>query len=189
MARRGRHAAASEARTTLKIIGVCAVILAFVAGAVYLWSQVKDPVNTKTLCPKDGPVGHTVLLVDKSDPLTFTQSKEFSVLYREVVTKQIKKGYLLSVYALTDEFKDTAEPLLELCNPGNGSDIDPLTGGKQLAKKLYDEKYVRALLELAPSLVAENPGKASPIMEMIQLAGITGFRRKDVKGPRRLIVV
>lgn len=171
-----------------------AVLLLGIAGAagVVVYRFVAGPTNERdeaSLCPKSGPLGHVVLLVDKSDPLTFTQRKDFEVLYRDVVVSSVPKGHLLSIYALGDDFKSTAEPLMELCNPGDGSDASKLDANPEMQRQTFDEKYLRPLLAMREQLVTGTPGKASPILEMVQLAGITGFNRRAIAAPRRLIVV
>jgi hypothetical protein len=172
-------------------IGV--LLLGIAAGAgVVIYRFVAVPADGQeeaSLCPKSGPKGHVVLVVDKSDPLTFTQQKDFEVLFRDVVVSSVPKGHLLSVYALGDDFKSTAEPLIELCNPGDGSDASKLDANPDMLRQTFDEKYAKPLLAVREQLVTDVPGKASPILEMIQLAGITGFNRRAVAGPRRLIVV
>jgi hypothetical protein len=163
------------------------LLAAGVVGYSFLFSAKAN--DSRTLCPAGGPLGHVVLLVDKSDPLTFTQRKSFDVLYEEVVTRIVPKGHLLSVYALADDFSATAEPLLERCNPGDGSDLDPLYKNPVRQKKAFDEKYVKPMHDIRGDLVTEKSGKASPILEMIQLVGITGFRRHAIPGEKRLIIV
>lgn len=145
--------------------------------------------DPKTLCPANGPLGHVVLLVDKSDPMTFTQRKDFEVLYEEIVTRVVPKGHLLSVYSLADDFEATAEPLMQLCNPGDGSDASRVDANPVQLKKTFDQKYAKPLLELSDDLITDKPGKLSPILEMVQLTGITGFRKQMVDGERRLIIV
>ena len=44
-------------------------------------------------------------------------------------------------------------------------------------------------MKVSESLVATQPAKWSPIFEMLQLVGINGYRKQDVKGERRLIVM
>lgn len=178
-----------SAGNAVKITLSAAVILFGGGVAAYTILNGERPNNPKTLCPSNGPLGHVVLLVDKSDPMTFTQRKDFEVLYEEIVTRIVSKGHLLSVYALADDFEATAEPLLQLCNPGDGSDASRVNANPVQLKRVFDQKYVKPMLELRDDLVTDKPGKASPILEMVQLTGITGFRKQMAAGERRLIIV
>lgn len=176
---------------TLTFIGLLLLGIA-AAGGVVAYRFAAGPADEQdaaSLCPRKGPKGHVVLVVDRSDPLTFTQRKDFEVLFREVVIAGVPKGHLLSVYALADDFRTTAEPLVELCNPGDGSDASNVDANPQMLRKNFEEKYLKPLLARRDELVTDVPGKASPILEMIQLAAITGFGRRAVPEGRRLIVV
>lgn len=144
--------------------------------------------DKKTLCPAAGPLGHVVVLVDRSDPMTFTQRKSFSVVYRELVA-QVPRGHLLSLYALGDDFMASAEPLMELCNPGDGRDASNFDDNPGQRKRTYEKQYLKPFLEREEDLVTERPGNASPILEMVQLASITGFRKHGVAGEKRLVIV
>ena len=189
MARSGSRARARERKNLLYIILGAVFIVVLVGAGAYAKLTEANPINSQTLCPAEGPQGHMVLLVDKSDPMTFTQRKDFDVIYEELVKKRVPKGHLLSVYALSEDFKNTADPLIELCNPGDGSDIDIKTGNPDKVAKAFREKYLKPMLDRSVDLVTDKPGKASPLFEMLQLVSITGFRKHDVKGERRLIVV
>ncbi len=180
----------SSQSSSIALIALMGMALLGVIGFVIYW-QLNPPEgsDTKTLCPTKGPLGHLVLLVDKSDPMSFTQRKAFEVLYRQTITSGVPKGHLLSVYALGEDFAKTAEPVVELCNPGDGSDARELDSNPALIRKAFEKKYLEPLLAASEKLVVDKPGRASPILEMVQLVGITGFSRNSVGGERRLIIV
>ena len=170
-------------------IGACvafgAIVITFVVRG--LMERTPPPV-AMTLCPAAGPAGHVVLLVDRSDPMSFAQRKAFAVAYRDIVAR-VPTGHLLSVYALSDDFKETAEPLLELCNPGDGKDATGMNDNPGMLKRAFEKQYLKPFQEREEDLVTESPGKASPILEMVQLVGITGFRKQGIAGEKRLIIV
>lgn len=165
------------------------VVLAVVAGAGYFMLNKPDSVNPDTLCPAKGPKGHYVLLVDKTDPLNFTQKEAFSVILHELIEKRTPEGYLLSVFVLGEDFKETAKPLAELCNPGTGEDKSNLTANLKQLRRQYQERFLDPMLKQSDALLAAQPAKGSPIFEMLQLVGINAFRKHDVKGERRLIMM
>lgn len=164
------------------------VLVALVAIGAYV-STKKPGLDTATHCPADGPTGHYVLLVDKTDPLTFTQKEAFKVLLRDLVEKRTPQGYLLSVFVLGEDFKESAKPLVELCNPGTGSDKSELTANLKKLRRTYEEQFLAPMLDQTGDLLAQQSAKSSPIFEMLQIIAINGFRTHDVRGERRLFLV
>ena len=188
MAKLGRRA--KQRRTMEIIFGILAflVVGAIVSGAAYYMSTGPKELMPN-MCPSDGPKGHYVLLVDKTDPLTFIQKQAFSVILNELVEKRVPEGFLLSVFVLGEDFKENAVPLVDLCNPGNGSGKSEFTSNLQRLRKQYEERFVGPLLKQSDALLSTQSAKYSPIFEMLQLVGINAFRKHDVKGERRLIVM
>lgn len=189
MAVRGRRAKRRD--TQYIIYGVFFLVVAIVVAAtagLFVFTRESEP-DKVTLCPSKGPKGHYVLLVDKTDPMSFTQKQAFSVLLKEVVKKRLPQDYLLSVFVLGEDFKATAEPLVELCNPGSGENSSALTSNVDWIRRDYEEKFIKPLMQQAEALQGSQPAKASPIFEMLQLVAINGFKRSDVKGERRLLLV
>jgi hypothetical protein len=170
-----------------------AVLLAFIVAVFglvgYGIANREAPLDAKTMCPNSGPLGHYVLLVDKTDPLTFTQRQAFTVTVTELVEKRVPKGYLLSVFVLDEDFKTTAMPLVELCNPGSGQDKSEMTSNLKKLRAQYETKFLQPVLAQVDAMVSTKPANASPIFEMLQLVGINGYRKHGVKGERRLVIV
>jgi hypothetical protein len=189
MAQLGRRA--RQRRNREVFLGTLAilVVLCVVGGATYFLMSRAAGLDKQTLCPATGPTSHYVLLVDTTDPLTFTQKEAFKVTMKELIEKRVPEGGLLSVFVLGEDFKENAKPLVELCNPGNGRDKSELTSNLRQLDKQYQERFLEPLLKQSEALVATQPAKASPIFEMMQLVAINGFRKHDIKGERRLVVM
>jgi hypothetical protein len=171
---------------SIVFLGVLAVLGAF---AYEMLHPPPPPVDSSSLCPATGARGHYVLLVDKTDPLTFTQKEAFSVTLRDLVEKRIPVGYLLSVFVLGEDFKENAKPLVELCNPGTGEDKSEFSANPKQLKRQYQTRFLEPMLMQSEALTATQSAKFSPIFEMLQLVGINAFRKHDVAGERRLIVM
>lgn len=157
MARIGKRA--KERRTKEILIGVFALLFvgAVVGGAMYYSSARPEPLNAETLCPAKGPLGHFVVLIDKTDPLNFTQKQAFSVTLKELIERKLPEGYLLSVFALGEDFRESATPLIELCNPGDGTGKSEFTTTLARAKAKYQQRFAEPMLQLTESLVASQP--------------------------------
>lgn len=187
-----RYGAKAKRRDTMMwVAGVALLIVtaAVVAWVVYTQVSRDPPLDKVTMCPASGPLGHIVLLVDKTDPLNFTQRQAFSLAMKELVETKVPEGHLLSVFVLGERFEQSALPIIELCNPGSDVGKSELSANLKRLRRQYEERFVRPLEDAAKALVAEEPAKASPIFEMLQLVGINGFRKHAVKGPKRLVLV
>ena len=186
-----RSAAAKKRQTKNVAVGIAAIVLflSAVAGAMYYVLTRDAGIDRQTLCPKGGPLAHTVLLVDKTDPLNFSQKEAFLRLLEELVDRRITPGELVSVFVLGEDFRDGAKPLVEVCNPGSGEGKSELTANVAKLNATYRERFREPLLKQADALISTKPAKGSPILEMLQLISINGFRKHAVKGPNRLIIV
>ena len=189
MNRYGARAKHSDTRWLVAGAILLVVAFAFVALVAFFVIARDPPLDKTTMCPAAGPRGHIVLLVDNTDPLNFTQRQAFSVVMKELVQTKVPEGYLLSVFVLGEKFERSASPIIELCNPGSDAGKSELNNNLKRLRKQYEERFVRPLEDATKSLVADEPAKASPIFEMLQLVGINGFRKHAVNGPKRLILV
>lgn len=189
MSRKGSRAKAQQNKEIIKGILISLFCLTIVGIGGYVYLQRPDSVDKVTLCPAEGPLAHYVLLVDKTDPLNFTQKQAFNVIIQELIEKRIPEGALFSVFVLGENFTENSAPLIELCNPGTGADKNKYTSNLQRLQAQYRKKFVEPLLKQSESLVSTQPSKESPIFEMLQLVGINAFRKHSIQGERRLILM
>jgi len=190
MSRAKARARQNEIRNYAFAAFLFAVVLAAIGGWIYWKNTTKttsyDPL---TMCPTTGARGHIVLLIDTTDPFTFTQKETFVSLIREIVERRTPEGYLLSIFMLGEDYKENAKPVVELCNPGTGLDKSVWTDDVKGLRRAYEEQFVAPMTKQAEGLSSTASAKASPIFEMVQLAGINAFERHAIPGERRLVVV
>lgn len=165
------------------------ILIAVVATGYFWWSGQSERTDKQTLCPVSGATAHTVLLIDKTDPLNFTQKQAFHVWLNGFIANEIEKGELVSVFALGEDFQQNDKPLLEICNPGDGSDKSELTANLKRLKRQFEDRFLTPILNVGNELLAVTPAKQSPIMEQIQMASINGFQQHHIEGSKRLIIV
>ena len=111
-----RKSRASRRRRKHHIAGGVLALVLFagaLAGSAYAWFTREGAVDRATLCPQRGPTGHVVVLVDKTDPLNFTQSAAFQRSSKTWSTIVSPPGQLVSVFAVGEDYKQTATPLIE----------------------------------------------------------------------------
>ena len=189
MAQLGRRARQRRTKSFLLAALVIATGLLVIAITAYVIANRPDPVDPQTMCPAKGPTGHYVLLVDKTDPLTFTQKQSFEVTMQDLILRKTPEGTLLSVFVLGEDFRVNAKPLIELCNPGDEANKSEFTANLKQLHRQYKQRFMEPLLRQSESLTATQPAKYSPIFEMLQLVSINAFRKHAVNGNRRLIII
>lgn len=178
-----------------KIIGlvVMAVFALGIFGAIIGSACSPKPQFDKvTGCPMEkgviAPKGHTVVLVDETDSLTPIQADFFSAQMEQMVG-EMKPGELLSVYAITGDPAESRKPRIEVCKLRDGSDASRLTENEKKMRKQFDIHFKAPVEALVDTLTQKRAsGAASPIMEAIQFVSVNSFKKRNVKGDRRLII-
>jgi hypothetical protein len=190
MARRQSRATERAQRRQIMFGGLILVVVGLVLSGVAYWFVNREPPLTAALCPGNGPAGHVVLLVDKTDPLTFVQREAFATFLKDFVERGVAPGQLVSVFAIGENYQDTAKPLFEMCNPGTGADKSEWTDNLKHLHEQYEKRFYRPMQELTTQLQTITPGKTSPIFEMLQLVSVNAFKKHAaVAGARRLVIV
>jgi hypothetical protein len=148
----------------------------------------KVALDPKTLCPTTSQVaGHTIVLIDRTDPFTDSQLARI----RQTIAR-VRAGLAvharLSIHLLTADPTAAATPVFDLCNPGDGSTIDPLTGNPRRAQERYQTEFGAPLDRVLTELATPQDAPRSPIIEAVaQLGWATDFSPNTPN--RRLVVV
>ena len=151
MARKSK-AARSRQRSNILLGSLALLLVISVMGATaWWWSQKRNTLDPKTLCPVDGPLGHNIFLVDKTDPLNLAQKAAFDLLVTDLVSNKTPPGYLLSIFVLGDDFVAQTKPLVELCNPGDGKGHNELTENIKQLNRQYKERFLNPIFLFAQS--------------------------------------
>lgn len=163
---------------------------ALVGAAAYFFQAARqERLDAADLCPADGPRGHVVLLVDRTDPLNFIQEQAFLSYLQTFGEGGVEEGELFSVFVVGEDYAAAAKPWFRMCNPGRGEDKSRWTANPEQIRRRFDAKFLSPMQGLAERLRAAAPAKTSPIFEMLQLAAIEGFRRERAHGRKRLVIV
>ena len=124
-----------------------------------------------------------------SDPLNDAQKAAFDLILTRLAEKETPPGYLVSVFVLGDRFKTDAKPLIELCNPGDAQGHSELTENLKQIQRRYRDRFLQPLFAQTEHMLRTESAKESPILEMLQMVSLNAIERRDVDGPRRLIVL
>lgn len=186
--RKSRAAKRRQTRDFMVGTALVTFVVAVFGVAGYLYFMRSAGLD-KRFCPVAGPAGQIVLLVDKTDPLDFTQKQAFENSLEALVTRGVPPGYLLSVFVLGEDYKATAAPIFEECNPGDGAGASELNSNRAHLKRRFEEGFREPISRLLDELETKRSSRYSPIFEMLGMVSINGFRKENVSGPRRLIIV
>jgi hypothetical protein len=189
MARKSRLARGRQ-RSNILLGSVALLLFISVLGATaWWWNQKRNITDPKTLCPVDGPLGHNILLVDKTDPLNLAQKAAFDLLVTDLVSNKTPPGYLLSIFVLGDDFVAQTKPLVELCNPGDGKGHNELTENIKQLNRQYKDRFLSPIFDQSTQLLSIAPAQESPILEMLQMVSLNSIQKHHVDGPKTLVVL
>lgn len=166
--------------------GVMGVLAIAVIGALVFNALNKESLDSR-FCPSNIP-SHTVILIDKTDKLGFTQQQALLTDVSNVI-KSLEAGTLVSLFALAADFESTADPIIQLCSPGRFEAGDSeLTKSKSFTEKQFKERFEEPILRTVQDLATTAPDTSSPILEMLQLVGIKGFKSAGVNKQLELVI-
>lgn len=179
---------AQKAKQTRQIIyaTLIGVVAIGVISALGFRAMTKETLDAR-FCPPTVP-GHTVILIDKTDKLGFTQQQAVLTDVSDVI-KNLKSGTLVSVFALAADFELKAAPVIQLCSPERFEAGDSeLTKSKAFAEKQFKDRFEAPIMLAVENLATGSPDTTSPILEMLQLVGINGFKSAGINNNRELVV-
>jgi len=189
MARKSKLAR-SRQRINILLGSLALLLVISVLGATaWWWNQKRNTTDPKTLCPIDGPLGHNILLVDKTDPLNLAQKAAFDLLVTDLVSNKTPPGYLLSIFVLGDDFVAQTKPLVELCNPGDGKGRNEITENVKQLNRQYKDRFLSPIFDQSTQLLSIAPAQESPILEMLQMVSLNSIQKHHVDGPKTLVVL
>jgi hypothetical protein len=123
-----------------------------------------------TLCPMDGkPLGHTLVLVDKTD---FHTPQHVAAIKDWIGRKKAAVGdhEMLSLRLITDRPEDAGRPLFSRCNPGDGKGMSSRWSNPRRAWERWRPSFGEPLEQALGGILRHQQAKVSPILESIDVA-------------------
>lgn len=139
----------------------CLILAGFLAAPWLLAGARRD---AATLCKVSGRLGHTLVLVDKSDPWSPVQAERLKQLVKRLA-EALPADQMLSIYAFSDRFEPNFPPLLALCNPGRT--VSEWIGNPRRDYQRWLAQFGRPLDEALSQLAQPGSGQHSPIAEAV----------------------
>jgi len=168
---------------------IIAVLAVLVVGYLYRrLSSERVAFDPETLCPLDGPKSLTVVLIDTTDPLDGVQKEDVKKRLEDIKDTMPKWGEL-QLFTVGSSGSRMLQPELTVCNPGRGSEINPLYGNPALIEKRWRTKFAAQVDRVLSTLLEAQSATMSPIAESIQQVAVQSFEDRRVKAIHRQLVI
>lgn len=190
MARRPRSRRGRSDGSTLKgalLIAISLIVAAFVGWVAYTQISGRRTL-ADDLCPVQGEDSLTVVLVDLTDPLSVAQKQDFKNQL-ERIRNSVPKYGRITLYQVAPTDQELLRPVLDLCNPGDGSDATETTGNPKRDRRRWEAKFSAPLDRAFDQLTQETGAKSSPIFKSVQSVVLSKLQRPDAAGKRKTLVV
>lgn len=189
----GRYRTRSEQRGDARkyrsmaiVIAILTVVLA--GGAWFLKARNDRLAMDEHLCPPN-PDSYLAVLVDVTDPMSLPQRQDLRNKLEDL-KGEIRKGGKISIYKVDTANEKLLTPILEVCNPGDASDVSEMSGDPKAVQKLWNEKFEKPLDQAFQEVAVASGSDTSPILQSIQSVTLTDLKDRQAKDkPRKLIVI
>jgi hypothetical protein len=168
--KRSSHSPSKFRRLMLPVALILASLV-FVGGVLGSNLLHRSPALDKdTLCRKDVPLQyHTVLVVDATDAFTRDQAVRVRASVADERAALPKYGKLTMLF-VTPNKPFEPEDILSLCNPGSGSEADPLLSNPGQIESNWRKQFAEPIDAAVVRLLSLPTAKRSPILETITAA-------------------
>ena len=154
-------------------------------------NELRVATDADTLCRLDGALPEVaVVLLDLSSTLSEVQRldvKNELTRLRDTVPRFGR----IEIFAVDDRAPRVLEPILRLCNPGRGEDMNQLYQNPQLARQRWERDFASTLDAALAKLLGMPESATSPIFEAVQAVALQTFDDPKLDGveSRRLVLV
>jgi hypothetical protein len=186
----GRSGTGLDIRTRIAAAGTVVALLLIGGTTLAIKGRAASvPIDPATLCPTKRPPSEiSVILLDVSDRFSEPQRLQIQNQLSRV-RDSIPRFGLVEVYTVERLSRRVAEPVVHLCNPGTGADLNRIYQNPELAKKKWSD-FAAELSSSVDRQISKPALKTSPIFESIHATALRTFGKPEYDGlPKRLVVV
>lgn len=177
----------------MKMLAVAVVVIVLAGlGAIFLFVNQRATalaaLDPDSLCPKTGPASQFDVLIDRTDALTEIQGE---ALRRQIMAwaDAVPKHGAFTVYEVGHGDGPLLQPVVAVCNPGDGSDQSAIDSNPEMWRRRYQEKFTAPVESMLQRMRLDEEQKTSPIMEGVQAIAVKDFGPDAPQGPKTLMVV
>lgn len=164
-----------------------------IASFVYFFYESQNNVVARledSMCRVDEVISReTAFIIDATDYFTTSQA----LLIKKEIEKVLETSMVderFTVYVLDEKVneKDVKEPILSVCNPGDGSDKSEITHNKRRLREQWQNNFYDKVYKSIDGLIGEHTANQSPILEMIKYVSVKTMYQSTAD-VRRIILV
>jgi len=173
------------------ILIISAVGIVFSA-IIYMYVSVSSeqvPRNKDNLCKVDGNYNKHIILLDITGRYSLIQHKTI----RQTIEKEVENLELdeqLQFYFITNSVVAGVKPLMEVCNPGKGENVDAAFGNKAMIKKKWEDKLYKPLNNILTDFdTNQKTADKSPIFETVQMINNASIKKSKEGTKTRFTII
>jgi hypothetical protein len=171
------------------IMSTVAVLFGLIIYTFVTVSSEIIPRDKETLCRIDGQYNKHIILLDVTGVYSLIQHKTIRQAIENNVA-DLAVDEQLQLHFITSSVSDVVQPLMKVCNPGQGEDVDAFFGNANMIKKKWEEKLFRPLNEILTEFDSANTVAAkSPIFETIQMINNQSIKRSEEGTKTRFTII
>jgi hypothetical protein len=179
---------AKALRKGLILTSIALTVIGSVTIAYNYLIESRVEIDSVTLCPAVGPIGVTAVLIDSTDTFTSIQ-REFLEKYFDELRETLEQGELVEIYSALDFSESGFEPMISLCNPGDGSGASELTAAPERLRRRWQQLFDGPLQETLHQGLESGGSNRSPIFQMIKALSIRAYPLQHQSIPLNLYIV
>jgi len=172
-------------RQAILNFAIAGLAIAIIGWAVYALQP--PPYDQETLCiVSDEVPPHTAVIIDKTDEYSREQADLISSAIRRT-QRGLAVGERFTLFELDASGRFDPRGEFSLCNPGRGTQVNPLFRNPRLIEERYARLFETPLETVVEDLVEPREAPASPILEALARLSQTENFAQEV--PRRRVVL
>lgn len=153
------------------------ILLGLVVFAVMVLRSPSRDYDPVTLCNENLPRPQQHLVViDASDTLSPHQ-RQFLQTHLSGLLESASVNDRFSIFVLDERYHGLSEPVVDLCKPPSGENVNALTANQHFVQSLYRERFEQPLDQAIAAAVAAGEQPVSPIFEA--LSDLAALNRID----------
>lgn len=169
------------------LLSGCLLLVIGIGGFKFWLSAHQPKFDPDSFCPDSGPTGYTAILIDSTDPYNLVQQSYLNKYFNTFIS-EMPLSNQVTLFVVGPSSYQVPEPLLRLCNPGDGKSANPVISNPKLLQSRWETRFLQPLSQALKVINNQEMAKTSPIMEMIQAVSIHAFPL-ETNRPKRLIIV